>query len=86
MDGEGEDPGPWAPPHPTRSEGDSPGWGELSAVSVGTAVEEGSEEAGVARRPETGFAHKHLGKVSLVAQGPWPLGLEGVVAGAIQGG
>lgn len=29
VDGVGEDPGPWAPPHPTRSEGDSPGWGEL---------------------------------------------------------
>lgn len=73
VDGEGEDPGPWAPPHPTRSEGDSPGWGELSAVAVGAAVEEGSEEAGIARRLETGFSRKHLGKVSLVAQGPWPL-------------
>lgn len=71
--GKGEDPGPWAPPHPTRSEGDSPSCGELSAVAVGAAVEEGSEEAGVARRQETGFACKHLGKVSLLAQGPWPL-------------
>ena len=45
-----------------------------------TAVEEGSEEAGVGREQETGFARKHLGKVSLVAQEP------GSLSGAGRGG
>lgn len=45
-----------------------------------TAVEEGSEEAGIGREQETGFARKHLGKVSLVAQEP------GSLSGAGRGG
>lgn len=52
--------------------GDSPGWGELTAVAVGDAVEEGSEEAGAAGKEKEECACKHLGTVSMVAREPGP--------------